>query len=108
MTAAPRKKPAKKKSTAKKKIKIAKMPKPAKPIGTVTHFYTAIKVAIVKFKKPIRAGAELRYQGATTDFKEIAKSMQYDHKTIRVAPKGKQVGIKRKKRVRPGDHVYEW
>jgi hypothetical protein len=89
-----------------KKAKTAKAPKPAKPIGVVTHFYTEIKVAIVKFKKPVRVGTELYFKGATTDFKETAKSMQFDHKAITIAPKGKLVGIKIKKRVREGDEVY--
>lgn len=92
-------------ATAKKKG--AKKAKPAKPIGVVTHFYTEIKVAIVKFKQPVRAGAELHYKGATTDFKEVAKSMQFDHEAVKVAPKGKQIGIKVKKRVREGDEVYK-
>jgi len=78
-----------------------------KPIGAVTHFYTGIKVAIVKFKKPVRVGAELQFKGATTDFKETVKSMQYDHEAIKIAPKGKLIGVKVKKRVRPGDEVYE-
>lgn len=80
--------------------------KKIKPVGIVTHFFTAIKVAIVKFKQPIRIGAELHYKGATTDFKEVAKSMQYDHEAVKIAPKGKQIGIKVKKRVREGDEVY--
>jgi hypothetical protein len=94
---------------AKKKVikkKLVKKVKPAKPIGTVTHFYTEIKVAIVQFKQPVRVGAELHYKGATTDFKEIAKSMQFDHKAVKIAPKGKQIGIKVKKRVREGDEVF--
>jgi hypothetical protein len=95
-------KPAKKKALATK----IKTPKAAKPVGVVAHFYTAIKVAIVKFKKPVRSGSELHYKGATTDFKEVAKSMQFDHEVVKVAPKGKQIGIKVKKRVREGDEVY--
>jgi len=103
----------KKKATKKKPVKKAKKPKAVKapkaqkPIGAVTHFYTEIKVAIVKFKKPIRVGAELHYKGATTDFKAVVKSMQYNHEAITKAPKGKFIGIKVKKRVRPGDEVFE-
>lgn len=77
-----------------------------KAVGVVTHFFTAISVAIVRFNKKIPAGTTLHYKGATTDFAEVAKSMQYDHKEIKVAPKGKQVGIKVKKRVREDDKVY--
>jgi len=79
--------------------------KPQKPIGVVTHFYTKIRVAIVKFNKKVPAGAKLRYKGATTDFVDVAKSMQYNRVEIKAAPKGKQIGIKVKKRVREGDLV---
>ncbi len=100
----PKKKPIKKtvKKTAKKVFG-----KVEKPIGVVTHFYTAIKVAIVKFKKPVRVGARLRFQGSTTNFEFDVKSMQFDHKAVTVAAKGKQIGIKVGKRVREGDGVYE-
>ena len=90
----------------KSKKKVAKKEKVVKPIGRVTHFYNAISVAIVKFSKKIPAGTELHFKGTTTDFKEVAESMQYEHAAIDAAPKGKQVGIKVKKRVREGDSVY--
>ena len=77
-----------------------------KPIGVVTHFYNGIKVAIVKFSKPVKLGLEVRFQGATTDFSQKITSMQYDHKDIALAPKGKQVGLKVSKRVREGDKLY--
>jgi hypothetical protein len=93
--------------------KVAKTPKAPKakkapkPIGAVTHFYGKIGVAIVKFNKAVPVGTELHYKGATTDFKEVAGSMQYDHKPIEEAPKGKEIGIKVKQHVREGDEVYE-
>ncbi len=102
-TRRPIKKSAKPKKAAKKAVKVSKAPK---PIGIVTHFYNDISVAIVKFKKNVRVGTELYFKGATTDFKEAPKSMQYNHEPIAVAPKGKLVGIKVKKRVREGDEVY--
>jgi hypothetical protein len=103
--AKPKKKPVRAKGSTKKK-KVAKAPKAPKHIGKVTHFYTEIGVAIVKFNKKVPVGAELHFLGATTDFKDTAKSMQYDHKPIEAAPKGKEVGIKVKKRVREGDKVH--
>lgn len=78
-----------------------------KPIGAVTHFYGGIKVAVVKFKKPTSLGATVSFRGATTDFEQKLESMQYDHKPLSKAPKGKQVGVKVKKRVREGDFVYQ-
>jgi hypothetical protein len=112
---APRRKPTKKlakkivkKVATKKKVIITAKPKskPAKPIGVVTHFYNEISVAIVRFKEPVPLGAVLSFKGATTDFEHPVQSMQYDHKPIKVAPKGKQIGIKVKKRVRKGDKVH--
>jgi hypothetical protein len=89
-------------ATAKKKIV-----KKVKPIGKVTHYYAHIKVAIVKFNTKTKIGTELYFRGSTTDFKEVAKSMQFDHEPIKVAPPKKQIGIKLKKRVREGDLVYK-
>jgi hypothetical protein len=94
------------KPKAKAKPKTKRKAKVPKAIGRVTHFYTNIGVAIVKFNKKVSVGGQLHYKGATTDFIETAKSMQYDHKEIKTAPKGKQIGIKVKKRVREGDEVY--
>lgn len=99
-------KTSKKAKKAVSKKKEAKKTKAPKPVGTVTHFYTEISVAIVKFNKKIPVGARLAFRGATTDFEDNVKSMQYDHKPIVVAPKGKQVGVRVKKRVREGDAVY--
>lgn len=93
------------KKVIKKKKGAAKV-KVIKPAGKVTHFYNDISVAIIKFNKKIPVGTELSFKGATTDFKEVVKSMQYDHAPIAVAPKGKEIGIKVKKRVRQGDEVY--
>ena len=81
--------------------------KKVKPIGTVTHFYGDISVAIVKFKRIFKIGEKVNFKGATTDFKETVKSMQYDHKPVKVAKKGQEVGIKVGDKVREGDFVFE-
>jgi hypothetical protein len=98
------KKAAAKKKAAKKKGE--PKTKGPKAVGSVTHFYTEISVAIIKFNKKVPVGARLAFRGTTTDFEDTAKSMQYDHKPITAAPKGKQVGVRVKKRVREGDAVY--
>ena len=91
-----------------RKTKIIKkaISKPIKPIGVITHYYTGIKVGIFKFNKPVKIGSEIEIRGATTKFVHKISSMQYDHKEISKAPKGKQIGIKLKKRVRVGDKVF--
>ena len=84
-------------------------PKPVvgKPIGVVTHYYGGIEVGILKFNKPVKVGTEIEIKGATTDFSQKIKSMQYDHKEIAVAKKGQEVGIKMDDKVREGDEVFE-
>ena len=75
------------------------------PIGTVTHYYGGLGVAIVKFSRSVKVGEEIRFRGATTDFKEKITSMQYDHKDITEAKKNQEVGIKVGEKVREGDRV---
>ncbi len=94
------------KKPAVKRKKAAKA-KVTKPIGRVTHYYGGIGVAIIKFNKAVPVGAMLHYKGATTDFKKVAGSMQFNHKEVKKALKGKQIGIKVPKRVREGDEVFE-
>ena len=81
-------------------------PKKEKPIGAVTHFYGGISVAIVKFAKAVSVGDEIRFKGATTDFSQKIDSMQYDHKDVKTAKKGEEIGIKVANRVREGDEVF--
>ena len=83
-----------------------KMPRTDKPVGEVTHFYGNLGVAIVKFNQDMSAGVNLEFQGATTDFSQNLESMQFDHKPVMQAPKGKEIGIKVKNKVREGDKVY--
>lgn len=88
------------------------MPKKAaekkeKPIGVVTHFYSGIGVAIVKFNKAVKKGLMVRFKGATTDFSQKIESMQYNHKDIDSAKKGQEVGMKVNEKVREGDEVFE-
>lgn len=77
-----------------------------KPVGEVTHYYSGLKVAIVRFNQDMQVGKSLTFQGATTDFSQDLNSMEVDHKSVSVAPKGKEVGLKVKDKVREGDKVY--
>ena len=77
-----------------------------KLVGEVTHYYSDLGVAIVKFKENVGVGASLHFAGATTNFTDTIKSMQYDHKPIETAQKGQEVGIKVKDKVREGDMVH--
>ena len=77
----------------------------AKKVGTVTHFFDKISVAIIKFDAPFKVGKEIEIKGTTTDVKTTVDSMQFDHKDIETAEKGQEVGIKVPEKVREGDTV---
>lgn len=97
------KKIAKKKFVA-KKIKIAK----EKPIGKITHYYSKIKVAVLKLNIPVKVGTTIEIIGGEgTKFKQKIKSMQIDFKTVKMAKKGKAIGVKMAKRVREGYKVFK-
>ena len=76
-------------------------------IGEITHYYSHLEVAIVKFSRKVKVGEEVRFKGATTDFALKIGSIQFDHKDIDEAKKGQEVGIKVSEKVRQGDKVYE-
>lgn len=82
------------------------MVKAPKPIGAVTHYFGGLGVAIVKFSKAVKKGERMHFKGATTDFEETIRSMQYDHKDIETAKKGQEVGIKVSGKAREGDEVF--
>ena len=91
------------KKITKKLIKKVSQPK---PIGKITHYYGNIKVAIIKFNKPFKSGGRILIKGATTNLKQTAASIQYNHESVKVAKKNQQVGVKVNKKVREGDVVY--
>ncbi len=77
-----------------------------KTLGEVTHFYGHLGVAVVKFDSSVSVGDTVHFKGATTDFTQTIKSMQFDHKEIDKASKGKEVGLKVDNKVRAGDKVF--
>jgi translation elongation factor EF-1alpha len=98
-----------KKSSKKKATKRVK-PKTSKQIivGDVIHYFPKVKAAVIKVKKgPICVNDILYFKGHTTSFKQKISSMQIDHKPIQKATKGKEIGIRVKKRVRITDKVYK-
>jgi len=79
-----------------------------KLIGSVVHYFDKIGVAVVQLDKGLKAGDEIRLAGGeATDFKQAVASMQVDHKEIKKAKKGDEVGMKVKEKVREGYKVYK-
>jgi translation elongation factor EF-Tu-like GTPase len=76
-------------------------------IGTVTHYYNHLNVAIVQINKgTLKVGDTVHLKGHTTDFSQIVESMEYEHMHIVQADVGQSVGIKVKDQAREHDIVY--
>ena len=79
-----------------------------KPIGKITHYFGQIGVAVVKLSSPLRIGDEIRIEGGeSTEFKQKVSSMEVEHKKIKRAKKGNEIGLKVKEKVREGYRVYK-
>lgn len=78
-----------------------------KEIGTISHYYAKIKVAIVDLKALLKVGDKVRIIGAITDFNQTIGSMEIEHEKVEKAKSGDSIGIKVRKRVREKDIVYK-
>ncbi len=78
------------------------------PIGTVTHYYGKIGVAVVKLNKgSLSVGDEIRIAGRSTDFNQKIGSMQIEHEDIQAAKAGQEFGLKADQEVKEGDSIYK-
>jgi len=85
-----------------------KTSKKEKPIGEVVHYFSHIEVAVVKLSAPLSVGDSIRIVGGeNTDFNQEVASMEVNHKKIKKAKKGGEVGMKVKEKVREGYKVYK-
>ena len=82
------------------------MPDDLKKIGTVTHYYDQISVAIIKLETGLKIGDAIKFQGKTTDLTQTVNSIQVDHQDIQEAKKGDEVGVKVDQPVKVKDQVY--
>lgn len=81
---------------------------PKAVIGEVTHYFSNLKVAVIKLSSALSEGDKIRIAGGEdTNFKQTVKSMQSDHEKIKKAKKGSEVGMKVNKKVREGYKVYK-
>lgn len=78
-----------------------------KLVGRVSHYFDKIKVAAIKLAAPLKVGDEIRIEGGETSLKQSVASMQLEHEKVQKAGKGKDVGIKVKKKVHEGYRVYK-
>lgn len=78
-----------------------------KRIGTVTHYFTRLSVAVLELTDEIRLGDEIRIHGHITDLVMSVASLEVDHRKIESAGIGMEVALKVDDHVRAGDGVYK-
>jgi putative protease len=76
-------------------------------VGDVFTFFVKPSVAAINVLREINVGDKLLFQGATTNFELVVKSMQIEKENVNTVKKGQQVGIKVPERVRPNDEVFK-
>lgn len=97
-----------KKSKKKRKIiKSKSVIKREKLIAVAIHYFSKIKVVVLKMKGSLKIKDKIRIKGFTTDYKQTVSSMQINHKPINIAKKGQEIGLMVRGKVRHGDKVYK-
>ncbi len=79
-----------------------------KKIGIVFDYFSIPSVAAIEITDGIlKTGEKIHILGHTTDFTQVASSMQVDHGKVEEAKKGDKIGLKVEDRVRPHDIIYK-
>ncbi len=76
-------------------------------IGTVSHYYSHLGVAIVQINKgKLKTGDTIHIKGHSADFTQPVDSMEYEHQHIDQAEAGQNIGLRVKDHTREHDIVY--
>ena len=77
------------------------------PVGEITHYFSKIMVCVVKVTHHrLTVGDRIHIKGTQTDFVQPVQSLQIESIDVRVANKGKLVGLKTAQVCREKDKVY--
>lgn len=77
-----------------------------KPLGTVTHWYDKIGVAVVKLTGKLAKGDKIKVKRGSEEFEEVVSSLQIDHKDVPAAKKGDDAAIKLGGRAKEGAAIF--
>ena len=78
-----------------------------KLVGKVFDYYGKVGVIAMKLDAPLKVGDKIKIKGGTRDFEQAVESMQIEHKPVKEAKKGSDVGIKVNQECRRGDSVFK-
>jgi len=77
-------------------------------VGTVTHYYDKIGVAIIELSATLSVGDKVKFVRNGEDlFTETVESIQVEHKKIDSASSGDVIGLKTNEAVKTGTEVFK-
>lgn len=77
-------------------------------VGTVTHYYDKIKVAILELSGELNVGDKIKFvRGGEDLFEQNVDSMQVEHQKIENAKNGDVVGLKTIQDIKDGAEVFK-
>ena len=75
-------------------------------IGTVTHYYSHISVAVLQLTERLKIGETIHILGHTTDIVQKVSCMEANHHRVVVVEPGDNVALKVVEPVREHDTIY--
>lgn len=77
-------------------------------IGSVSHYYDKIGVAVVELVAGLDAGDTIKFvRGGEELFSQKVESMQMEHENVQTATKGQAIGLKVDQEVKDGAEVFK-
>jgi putative protease len=80
---------------------------PGTRVGSVTHYFDRISVAVLELTETIKVGDTLHFLGHSSDFMQKVESLQIEHKAVNEAGPGQDVAMKVSQPVRPHTAVFK-
>jgi translation elongation factor EF-1alpha len=76
-------------------------------LGSISHYYSQIGVAVVELIETMKIGDKITVMGSTTLFSQVVESMQIKHEPVKKAHNGDSIGLKISSKARIGDLVFK-
>lgn len=77
-------------------------------VGTVSHYYDKIGVAVVDLSGDLSVGDKIRFvRGGEDLFEQTVDSMQIEHERVETAKGGQTIGLKTEQSLKDGAEVYK-
>ncbi|MEK6873087.1 MAG: hypothetical protein AABW90_03695 [Nanoarchaeota archaeon] len=78
-----------------------------KQIGVVSNYFEHVGVVAIKLDATLKVGDKIKIVGGEVDFEQTVESIQIQHKSVKSAKKGDEIGVKIKERARKGYKIFK-